>query len=334
LESIDLVVDGESFDGVEGWKPIGNDTNPFTGIFNGNFNQITNLWINRTLSSNVGFFGSISGAQIRNLGVEIAEGKEVRGDSSVGGIAGFAKAISNGNDNIPVIIINSYSIGNIIGDHSVGGIVGEISGLVETYDNNGETVYVCLYADIANSYSSANISGSYAIGGIAGLHNGNTVNSYTNGIVNGTSDMVGGIAGMNYVGSITNSYSSADVYGRMVTGGIVGLANTGSIIQHNAAINIYVNSTDNYKTDRITGDISRYVGEISNNLAFEYMMITPTGDGDNQDIGNEAYSGISTSMDEFKKQLTYENLEWKFGYNNTNPWKINENNTLPSLYWE
>jgi hypothetical protein len=72
------------------------------------------------------------------------------------------------------------------------------------------------------------------------------------------------------------------------------------------------------------------------------MKITPTGVHDNKDIGYEAYNGISKTLEEFQMRETYSNsttnggLNWSFGDNDTNPWKIEEskNNGLPYLYWQ
>ncbi|MDR0579901.1 MAG: hypothetical protein LBG21_04795 [Campylobacteraceae bacterium] len=192
----DIVLDknGAGFD-ANGWIPIGPDNSSlsaFTGIFNGNNHKITNLWMNYRPSSNddVGLFGSAYNAQIKNLGVEIAKGKEVRGNWSVGGIVG---RFSFGN------ITNSYSIGNISGRNHVGGIAGIADG------------------NIVNSYSIGNVtcSNSYT-GGIAGSTSGNIVNSYSIGNVKGSDKYTGGIAG--YVrGNIVNSYSIGNVRGFLVT---------------------------------------------------------------------------------------------------------------------
>ena len=51
-----------------GWTPIGDTSNLFTAIFDGNHFTITHLYMNRS-TGNIGFFGYISNATIRNIGV-------------------------------------------------------------------------------------------------------------------------------------------------------------------------------------------------------------------------------------------------------------------------
>ena len=50
---------------VQGWSPIGNESSPFTGTFDGNHKTIKGLFINRPSTSYVGLFGFISGATIK-----------------------------------------------------------------------------------------------------------------------------------------------------------------------------------------------------------------------------------------------------------------------------
>ncbi|MDR0407964.1 MAG: hypothetical protein LBH45_03490, partial [Campylobacteraceae bacterium] len=186
---INLIEGGAGFDDVKGWEPIGAFIRQFSGIFNGNNHTITNLWINRPSDNYVGLFGVVENAQIKNLGVEIAEGKEVNGGDCIGGIAGAS---------VSSTITNSYSTGNINGNYYyVGGIVGYIYG-----------------GSITNSYSTGNVNGnSENVGGIAGyIDNGIITNSYSTGNVNG-SYYVGGITGYVSGGNITNSYSTGNING-------------------------------------------------------------------------------------------------------------------------
>ncbi len=61
----------------KGFKTIGNNTAPFKGVFNGDGNIIRNIYIN-----NVGFFGSISNATIKNVTIQ----GEVYSEANAGGI--------------------------------------------------------------------------------------------------------------------------------------------------------------------------------------------------------------------------------------------------------
>ena len=66
-----------------GWDPIGDGSDEFDAIFEGNDNQISNLYINRPSTDNVGLFGYVGAdGEILRLGIE---GGSVTGGSSAGG---------------------------------------------------------------------------------------------------------------------------------------------------------------------------------------------------------------------------------------------------------
>jgi hypothetical protein len=299
LSDINLTSGEAGFDATEGWTPIGNDnTNHFRGIFNGNGNKITNLWINTPSTPNVGFFGTIENAQIKNLGVETDEGKEIKGYYVVGGIVG---GVINGS------IANSYSTGNISGDNQIGGIVGYAE-----------------YSNITNSYSNGSISGnSGIIGGIAGYTgSSNITNSYSTGDISG-GDGIGGIAGGVISGSIANSYSTGNISGGDSIGGIAGGISAGTI-QNNAAINPSVTGTSN--VSRVIGYVETTYGPntISNNFALNTMSGGISGSFDSSDINRY---GTSKTDVELKTQTTY---SWDF----TNVWEIPSSGGYPILRWQ
>ncbi|MDR3177860.1 MAG: hypothetical protein LBT96_02630 [Campylobacteraceae bacterium] len=367
LNDINLTSGEAGFDATLGWKPIGNDnTNYFRGIFNGNNNTITDLWINRPSGNYQGLFGYIQYAQIRNLGVEITEIKSgnytggiagnvqsssitnvystgnINGDYSVGGIAGIVYR-SN--------ITSSYSMGNISGnEEDVGGIAGSVAfngNVANSYSNgsiNGNRSVggivggVTLNGNVANSYSTGNISGTQKVGGIVGevIRNGNITNSYSTGNISGN-EQVGGIAGNANGGNIANSYSIGNISGDNWVGGIAGRV-ADSTIQNNAAINPSVTGTSN--VNRAIGYI--FLSTVSNNFALSTMS---GGDSSNSftNSGDTSYDGTSKTDSELKAQTTYSDaisgdgfggLGWKFGDDAANPWKIDEGNSYPYLYWQ
>ena len=93
---------GGTFSGTRvsgGWAPIGGTYNT---TFDGNGHTISNLYINRTSTTNVGFFGQLGGsARVRNLGLE--------GGSVKGHITGFLAAKNDGR------ISACYATGNAEG---------------------------------------------------------------------------------------------------------------------------------------------------------------------------------------------------------------------------
>ncbi|MCK5000717.1 MAG: PASTA domain-containing protein, partial [Anaerohalosphaera sp.] len=175
---------------------IGNETTPFTGVFDGNGYIIQNLTIDLQIWKDfVGLFGKISGnnAQVKDLGLENVS---VYNYSEFhGGLAGF-----NGGT-----IINCYVTGRIQGTMSVGGLVGY---------NHGS---------IIDCYASCRVKGNwFRAGGLVGSNSGGTIsNCYANGNVMGEHE-VGGLVGENREGSITDCYANCNVRGEDKVGGLVG----------------------------------------------------------------------------------------------------------------
>ncbi|MDR0666183.1 MAG: hypothetical protein LBF71_02110 [Campylobacteraceae bacterium] len=334
LNDIDLNETQAGFDAdtISGWIPIGDYSNRFTGIFNGNGNAITNLWINRTSANYVGLFGIIENAQIKNLTVETAEGKEVKGQYHVGGIAGLVYTSS---------VTNSYFAGNVNGVGYVGGIAGYVkysSSITNSHSTGnvsgvqyigGIVGWVYSSSSITNSYSTSNVSGDYRIGGIAGVveSSSSVTNSHSASNVSGN-ERVGGIAGLVWSSSVTNSYFAGNVSGNDYVGGIAGYVRDYSSITNNAAINPSV--TGSINVNRVTGYIQG--GTVTDNFALDDMSVIGSASGD---------AGISKTELELKTKATYSNatdaggLGWLFdGNNDTNPWKIDAGNGYPYLYWE
>ncbi|MDR2100523.1 MAG: hypothetical protein LBP40_06845 [Campylobacteraceae bacterium] len=329
MNDIELVEGEAGFDAVLGWTPIGT----FTGILNGNGYKITNIWIGMT-TANIGFFSIANGALIKNLGIEISENKAISGYGMVGGIAG---QINNSS------IIHSYSIGNINGGNTgienLGGIVGYIqnSNITNSYSianvSNGRFIggiagRVLAGSIISNSYFAGSVDGLPYAGGIAGrIESSDIINSYSSGNVTGT-QYTGGISGYALYGFIINNYSSGNVSGTQYVGGLLGMGR--ATITNNAAINPSVARTSTYG-NRVIGFASTSSGSsISNNFARNDLDSGFTHSA-------ESYAGIGRDDSEFLIEDTYKTgLNWSFGDNDTNPWKIEEskNNGLPYLYWQ
>ena len=211
-----------------GWSPIGNNTNRFTGNYNGQNHTISGLYINRA-SAYQGLFGSTSGATIKNLGV-IATNVSISGDNQyVGALAGNLTTTT---------IENCYSTGTVSSQyHSCGGLVGanqsssvikcsysscSVSVIGSRYSTGGLVGYN-VGSSIYNSYATGSVSGAYAVGGLAGNCSGTSTisNSYSKGTVSGSS--TGGLVGVNY-GTLTctNSFWDTQTSGQSSSGGGTG----------------------------------------------------------------------------------------------------------------
>lgn len=146
----------------DGWQPIGNAANSFTARFNGNGYTIKNLKINLSTSyNNVGLFGYISNASVRNIGLLDVSINNANGNST-GGLVGTAEGSSK--------ILNSYTTGSISGRNEIGGLVGFLDGSSE----------------MNNTYANASVRGNGA-GGLLGVNgvNAKILNSYTISRVSG-----------------------------------------------------------------------------------------------------------------------------------------------------
>ena len=121
-----------------GFKPIGNNTENFKGVFLGNNNKIKGIYINRTEQDYVGLFGFISG-NIKNVSIESAN---VKGKNYVGTLAGKLSGVNS----------NGFTVNNlnVSGSGSIGSIFGDAPKVLSIYAEN------------------VNVKGDTSVGGIIG----------------------------------------------------------------------------------------------------------------------------------------------------------------------
>jgi hypothetical protein len=201
-----------------GWEPIGTQEKPFTGTFDGQGFEISDLSIGRVDTDHVGLFGFVSDrGLVKNVGVVNAY---VVGQLCVGGLVGINWGT----------VSNSYSDGSISGSDQVGGLIGGNGGSVSnshatgvvTGDRHVGGLVGAATGPVNGCYFSGTVSGESRIGGlIGGLSDTTMSNSYCIGSVTGTSDQIGGLVGYNY-GTVDRSYSGGTVTGDSYTGGLVG----------------------------------------------------------------------------------------------------------------
>ncbi|HAN09078.1 MAG TPA: hypothetical protein DCP90_00510, partial [Clostridiales bacterium] len=164
-----------------GWLPVGNISEYFIGIFNGNGYVIKNLYINSTIANCTGLFGNNRGT-IKQLGLENVNVTGT-GDGT-GGLVGY-------NSTAVGKIQDCYVSGQVTGQRFEGGIVG--------YNYNSGVIERC--------YSLCNVigTGNFA-GGLVGNNNSGAIirNCYATG--NATSTAYVGVIGYNEGGTYTNNY--------------------------------------------------------------------------------------------------------------------------------
>ncbi len=180
----------------EGFSPIGDDSDWFTGSYDGSGHIINGIYINRPDEKELGCFGEIEDAEIRNLGII---NSAVIGENYIGALVGHSMGSSS--------IVNSYTSGSVSGNYAIGGLVGLSSG--------SSTILGC--------YSSAIVNGVGMTGGLIGYNNSASVtNCYCTGGVSGYSK-IGGLVGYSVNdASISCCYCTGLVRGALYTGGLVG----------------------------------------------------------------------------------------------------------------
>ena len=199
------VTNGTNFNA---WTPIGNNSNQYTGTFDGANHTISGLYFN-SATDKVGLFGYISNGTIKNVGVVDSY---LWGRIHVGGVCGY---------NDQGTMENCYNKGTVsgVGNH-VGGVCGDNRGTMENCYNTGAvrgdkkgSGGVCgnNQGTVTNCYNIGAVCGYYdigAAGGVCGLNDGTIANCYSAGAFSGNG---GGVCGLNY-DKINNCYYDFDKF--------------------------------------------------------------------------------------------------------------------------
>ena len=245
-----------------GWEPIGDDASRFTGTFDGDGFKITNLYINRPNTDDVGLFGVITSntAEIRNVGVEV---DIVLGQNSVGGLVGSMDNESS--------LSNNYATGAVSGSEYIGGLVGWMD-----------------ESSLSNNYATGAVSGSEYIGGLVGwMDESSLSNNYATGAVSG-SKYIGGLVGwMDNESSLSNSYAMGNVTENtagvasdaVFAGGLVGYMYDSSLSNSYATGNARGRNNNNAATGGLVGDLG-YMGTITGINYFVDASVESDGVGD------------------------------------------------------
>ncbi len=197
------------------WTPFG-EAMPFSGTFNGNGHEISNVVVRDKADTFVGFFGETTGT-IENVGVAGSITSTLTPTASggvggtVGGLVGWAQSgiISHTQASVD-ISAETYSTN--------GGLVGQLGTVADSH------------AAIEDSHAAGSVTapGSSTNGGLVGAVVGGTVtSSYAGGTVSGGAiGSNGGLVGWENGGRIDQTYSDASVFGASPTedGGLVGTA--------------------------------------------------------------------------------------------------------------
>ncbi|HPQ35848.1 MAG TPA: FISUMP domain-containing protein, partial [Tenuifilaceae bacterium] len=189
----------------EGWDPIGNDEELFTGTYYGGGYSVSNLTINRPDGVRIGLFGNAENAMFSNIHLENVD---IVGLSQLGSLVGHAYTCT----------IDTCSASGSI--NAEGSTIGGIAGFI------GE------FSSLTQSYSDVKIIAKYnSVGGLVGVSlNSSIADSYSAGYI-GADGYIGGLVGYcQDQASVTNCYSVGFVAGVNEVGGLVGSADAPELI--------------------------------------------------------------------------------------------------------
>ncbi len=278
------------------------ESEPWTGVFDGNDHVISNFTCISSAPGHVGLFGCMAGpnAEVKHLALVGArvERVDASGQDRAGALVGLLRE-----GTITACCVDDASVR---GRNRVGGLVGE--------NVNGK---------IVNCYANASVSGTDDVGGLVGYNSGHVSASFATGIVSGNGWGFGGLAGSNNPnGRIYQCYSSSTVSGRERVGGLVGENRQGTIMQSYS--NGEVRGTKSY--------IGGLVGEnLKGNVDASFWDIETS-----QRTTSAGGTGKTTAA--MQTAGTYLEAGWDFVGETVNGtddiWWILEGKDYPRLWWE
>ena len=306
--------------GIANFDPIGDSTTQFTGTYNGNRYTISNLTIYRPEEKNVGLFGDISNAEMRNVSLE--SGSVTGLGSDIGALAGCCSGSTIVGSHAAVAVATAAHVCGT----GIGGLIGSSSG-----------------STITDSYTTGDIYAWCCGGGLVGQAQGTTITDcYATGTVTGTGDnsffggLVGGVSG----NAITRCYATGDVSGLYGIGGLVSWSQGGTI-------------TDSYATGTVTGVCGAVGGlagggggTITNCYATGEVIGPGGGCGSLVGSSGGTYSGNFWNTDtpsaadpqgagtgittaQMKTKSTFTNAGWDLD----STWNMIDGTTYPFLRW-
>lgn len=229
-------IEGVTFEGVS------IQGNNYVGVVAGKMqsSEISNVQVSGEVNGNDnvgGIAGLTNPTTVSNVTVT---GMEVVGNSnSVGGISGVHQGQISGSTIEETTVRGDMTVGGIAGQTIEGAVISDVQlpesvDVIGTENVGGATGQLSDSGRIVRISSKAQVSASTNVGGLVGIMNSeNTeviVSKFT-GQVEGE-EVVGGAVGMSQAGSINNVYTRGSVDGSMNVGGLSGMQESGTTIVH------------------------------------------------------------------------------------------------------
>ena len=312
----DLDFSGSAFDSInstQGWEPIGDNDNYFSGSFKGKGHSIKGLYINRPFLAYAGLFGYTYAAGIDSLNITNCH---ITASQYVGGLTGASVSLTTINDCFVSgsITAKNYQAGGFVGYLSVATLK-RCHSIANVYAERlvGSLVGDVNYSSINQCFSSGNVSGETYVAGLVGIVSNNSTVSqcYTSSAVYGE-DLCGGFIGSLSNSTLTNCYSSGTIYTSRssLNAGLVGQSAMGSSI------------TNCYSVCELDGTVVDAVLCYSDDSVLTSCFY-------NKDIAADtrAYGLTTDSM-----RMAESFINWNISNNNTDSiWGILEGQTYPAL---
>ena len=338
MNDIDLTDYINQFSPTEGWQSIGRDGSE-TIHFDGDGHKVTGLWCNST-RDNTGLFSCFANGNIKDLTVETAAGKQVKGGANTGILIG--KMINGTIENCKVT-------GAVADGTPVGGMVGLFDGgeilkcqASVTINTTASTTYAgglvgeITGGDIDQCYTDGSLTTSgnesYA-GGLVGKNSGTITNSYSSAAV-ASSYNAAGLVAYNF-GVVDKCMASGNLYSNNYAAGVIGYNDgAAAVISNSVALNNIIDVTyESQQTQQGGGYGQRIIGGIKNgapapemnNYALSTMQVSVNDVP--QIVYNDIMNGVAKTDEELKATNTYQTLGWDM----TDIWRINEGDSYPYL---
>ncbi len=338
MNDIDLTDYINQFCPTEGWESIGREGSE-TIHFDGNGHKISGLWCNST-RDNTGLFSCFANGTIKNLTVEVAKNKQVKGGANTGILIG--KMINGTIENCRVSgkVADGTPVGGLVGLFDGGKI--SLSQANVTISTTGEKSYV---GGLVGEITGGEVDQCFTIGsltatgtesyvaGLAGKNSATITNCYSNATIT-SPYCAAGIVAYNY-GVVDKCYATGDLFSSNYAAGIIGYNDgANALVKNCVAMNNKIDVTyESQQQQQGGGYGQRIIGGIKNgapapelnNYALKTMQVSVNNLA--QKVYDDIMNGVGKNASDLLKGSTYQELGWNFA----DTWTINENENYPLL---
>lgn len=341
MNNIDLTNYINQFSPTEGWESIGREGSE-TIHFDGNGHKISGLWCNST-RDNTGLFSCFANGEIKNLTIETADDKQMKGGRNTGILIGKMMNGAIENCHIKGTVADGTPVGGIVGLMDGGRIYRCESSVTITTENAnsyiGGLVGEMTSGEIDQCYTMGTLTGNGSnsfVGGLVGNNSAAVTNSYSDAVISSSYNAAGLIA-YNY-GLVDKCYATGNLFSNNYAAGVIGY-NDGenAIVQNCVAMNNKIEIV--YESQQVQqggGYGQRIIGGIKNNAPApemnNYALVSMQVSVNDvaQKVYDDIMNGTAKTNSELKAPSTYKELGWNF----SEIWGINEGLEYPHLQWK